>query len=42
MHLVPVVRFGHHILSLRLGWSKGYNVRYSFAQLEPSDETTPR
>ena len=42
MHVAPVARFGHHILSLRLGWSKGYDVRCSFAYPEPSDETTPR
>ena len=42
MHVAPVARFGHHILSLRLGWSKGYDVHCSFAYPEPSDETTPR
>ena len=42
MHIAPVSRFGHHILSLRLGWSKGYDVRCSFERLEPADEPTPR
>ena len=42
MHIAPVTRFGHHILSLRLGWSNGYNVHYSFLAPEPPDEPGPR
>ena len=42
VHVAPVMRLDHHILSLRLGWSKGYDVRCSFARPEPSDETAPR
>ena len=41
MHIAPVARLGHHMLSLRLGWSDGHNARCSFAHPEPADKTTP-